>query len=290
MKEKNENPLVSVALPVFNEERYIAETLTSVLQQDYTNLEVIILDNCSTDDTGKICRAFAEQDHRIRYHCHEKNIGVGPNHISSFNIARGKYFMWAAGHDRWSENFISQSVRSLEKFQSATIAFGTPKWIDCNGEPIKKYSGWYDTRGLNSLARFLMVFWGSMNPILGLFRRESMPADISDYNFAGADLVILGELSLKGEFIHASNTSYYRRQNRPAETHIERMDRYKSAKTNIGDSVLLKLFPLAKIPLELIRVIFQSKIETIEKILLLIILIPMFPVRYIMGIRDKSVS
>lgn len=280
-------PLVSIALPIYNEAVHLEETLKTLLEQDYTNIEILIFDNCSTDGTGKICEVFAKQDSRIQYYCHRKNIGVGLNHILAFNMARGKYFMWTAGHDQWSKNLISQSVLLLEEYPSAAIAFGTPEWIDDNGKRLPKNSGWYDTRGLNPIARFSMVFWGSMNPILGLFRRDMMPADISGYNFAGADLVILGELSLKGEFIHAVNTVYYRRQNRPPETHKARIDRYKSDEMRIGDSYLSKIFPLAKLPLELVRIVICAKIETLTKFFILMTFIPMFPIRYIMDRKDK---
>ena len=286
MTEKDKMPLVSVAMPVYNEEKYIEETLECVINQDYLNLEILISDNHSTDKTGEICKAFAEKDKRISYHCHDKNIGVAPNHVFTTQRARGKYFMWAAGHDKWSENFISQSVFLLEKFETATIAFGTSSWIDEDGRSLARYSGWYDTRSLNPVSRFFMVFWGTMNPILGLFRRKDIP-DLRKYNYAGADLAILGELSLKGVFIHAVNASFYRRQNREVEDHSERMRRY-SKEMQIGDAFFSRIFPLLKLPFELLRIVLQAKIDIIEKICILILLLPSLPARYIIGIRDSN--
>lgn len=282
-------PLVTVALPVYNEEKHIGETLHSIINQDYTNLEILIFDNRSTDQTGTICREFAQKDQRIHYQCHEKNIGAGANHILAVERAKGKYFMWAAGHDRWSTNLISEAVLLLEKRGTATIAFGTPVWIDENGDPMPKYSGWYDTRGLNPIARFFMILWGGMNPILGIFRRKALP-DLTKYNFVGADLVVLGELALLGEFIHAANTFFYRRQNRAAETHSERMDRYKSKEMQIVDSGFSRLFPMAKLPLELLRIVFQAKIGLLEKICLAILLMPSLPIRYILGRKDRKIT
>ncbi len=281
------SPLVTIALPIYNEEKHIEETLHSIINQDYANLEILIFDNHSTDRTGINCQEFAQKDQRIRYHCHEKNIGAGANHILSLEKAHGKYFMWAAGHDRWSTNLVSEAVSLLENHETATIAFGTSTWIDEDGNQVAKCSGWYDTRGLNPVARFFMVFWGSMNPILGIFRRKDLP-DLKKYNFVGADLVVLAELSLKGEFIHAAKSTFYRRQNRAVENHNQRMKRYKSKEMQIADSSFFKLFPMTKLPFELIRIVLQAKIGFLEKICLATLLLPSLPIRYILGKKDRN--
>ena len=197
--------------------------------------------------------------------------------------------MWASGHDKWSSNLISESVRLLESHKTVTIAFGTPIWVMENGASFKKYSGWYDTRGLNSIARFFMVFWGSMNPILGVFRRTNI-LDISNYNFVGADLVILCELALKGEFAHAEKAYFFRRQNRALENHNQRMKRYASGNMQITNSWLSRLFPLAKLPLELLRVIVQSQLGLLEKICLISLLLPSMPIKYFFARIDSNLK
>ncbi len=287
MDIENKLPLVTVAVPVYNEEAYIRETLDSIISQDYDNLEILISDNHSSDKTGVICREFAEKDHRIRYHRHVKNTGAAGNHIYLTQKAKGKYFMFAAGHDLWSENFVSQSVLLLEDVKEAVIAFGTPVWIGKDGKPAAKFSGWCDTRGLNSVARFAMVFWGSMNPILGLFKRKDMP-DLRKYTYVGADLGVLGELSLKGEFVHVTNTFFYRRQNRSVENYDQKLKRYKGREMQIADTFHSKMFPLLKLPLELLKIVVQAQISVPEKILILLLLLPSLPVRYIMGKKDNS--
>jgi glycosyltransferase involved in cell wall biosynthesis len=289
MDIKNKLPLVTVAVPVYNEETYIGETLDSILRQNYSNLEILISDNHSTDKTGIICREYAKRDHRIRYYCHDKNTGAAANHIYLSQKAQGKYFMFAAGHDLWSENFVFQSVMLLENTKNAMIAFGTPLWIGKDGKPLARFSGWYDTRGLNPVARFFMVFWGSMNPILGLFKRKDMP-DLRGYNYVGGDLGVLGELSLKGEFIHAANTFFYRRQNRSVENYSQKVKRYKDKEMQIVNTSFSALFPLLKLPVELLRIVMQAKISAPEKILIFILLLPSFPARYILGKKDNNLE
>lgn len=291
MKIENEHHLVSVALPIFNEEKFLHQTLESLLSQDYKKLEILIGDNCSTDSTPDICTSYVAKDSRIKYIRHDTNIGVAKNHILLTKKARGKYFMFAAGHDEWSQNLISECVSLLEKHESATVTYATPTWIDEEGKQLQKFMGWYDTRGLNPVARFYMVFWGGMNPILGVMRRSLMP-DLKNYNFVGADLVVLSEMALKGEFAHAAQAQFFRRQNRSEEKYDEKLKRYKSREMQIERSPLSRIFPLARLPFELIKVVTRSEVSLLMKIAIIFLLVPSFPIRYILGRKahEKKIS
>ena len=196
--------------------------------------------------------------------------------------------MWAAGHDKWSTNLISQCLELLKQTPKASIAYGTPVWIGEKGEHINKISGWYDTRGCNIVIRFLSAFWGSMNPILGVIRREHLPDFTKNYNFVGTDLVLLTDLALKGEFIHATDAIFFRRQNRPAENYQDKLNRYKSSDTLISNTFFSKLFPLTKLPVELLRTVLQAEISLSEKIFIIIILIPSLPIKYVLGRKDNK--
>ena len=76
----NSIPRLSVGLPVYNGEDYIAESIEALLGQSYEDFELIISDNASTDSTAGICQRYAEQDSRIRYIRQPHNIGLSPNH------------------------------------------------------------------------------------------------------------------------------------------------------------------------------------------------------------------
>ena len=75
----SKNPLVSLAIPVYNGKAYLVDAITSCLAQDYDNFELIISDNASTDGTERICREFATKDARVKYFRNEKNLGAGRN-------------------------------------------------------------------------------------------------------------------------------------------------------------------------------------------------------------------
>jgi glycosyltransferase involved in cell wall biosynthesis len=92
-------PLVSIGIPVYNGEEYLAQALDSVLGQDYSNLEIVISDNASTDGTSELCRRYAAADRRIRYFRNESNLGVVRNFGQAVLRSSGTYFMWLAHDD-----------------------------------------------------------------------------------------------------------------------------------------------------------------------------------------------
>ena len=109
------NPRVSVALPVRNGRRYIAEAVDSVLGQTLSNLELIIFDNASTDGTDDICRRYAERDSRVRYYRSEVNRGAAWNYNRVAQLARAEYFKWMAHDDVISPRFLERCAAVLDE-------------------------------------------------------------------------------------------------------------------------------------------------------------------------------
>lgn len=277
------SPLVSVCLPIYNEERHLARALSSITSQTYDNIEILISDNASTDSTAAICREFSDRDHRIVFYRQESNIGAINNFFSLADKATGKYMMWGAGHDLWSENLIEECVKVLERDSSTVIAYGRTSWVDEEGRETATASGMYDTQGLDFAAKFAYVLWGSMNPILGVIRKEALPKLGENYKFVGSDLVILLSLITKGDFACATAATFFRRRNRPAENHAARIERYKSDTTKIAVSLFDRLVPLAKLPVRILQVIIGSDLKVSEKAMLLLVTLPALPVKYLVG-------
>lgn len=84
----NKVPRLSIGLPVYNGEEYLAESLDALLGQTYEDFEIIISDNASTDSTGDMCKRYARQDSRIRYVLQSENIGLARNHDFVFRQSR----------------------------------------------------------------------------------------------------------------------------------------------------------------------------------------------------------
>jgi glycosyltransferase involved in cell wall biosynthesis len=130
-------PRVSLAMPVYNGENYVAEALDSILAQDFADFELIITDNASTDSTEAICRDYARRDPRIRYHRHPRNLGAAPNYNSGYELATGEYLKWCAHDDRISANYLSECVRLLDADPQVALAFGRTQCIDGAGAPLR---------------------------------------------------------------------------------------------------------------------------------------------------------
>lgn len=121
--EKNDLPLVSVGLPVFNGENFLHRALDSLLAQSFSSFELIISDNASTDKTREICEEYAARDVRIRYIRQASNLGGLENFNFVLREAHSKYFMWAAVDDLWDSEFIQSLLTSLENAPTAVGAF-----------------------------------------------------------------------------------------------------------------------------------------------------------------------
>ncbi len=106
-KDSVTSPLISVILPTYNGEKYIAETLESVLNQTYKNLEVIIVDDCSTDTTIKIIKSYT--DKRIKLYLNEKNLGIANNTNKALSLATGEFIMMQ-DHDDISSPYRAEGM------------------------------------------------------------------------------------------------------------------------------------------------------------------------------------
>lgn len=283
MESGSEKPLVTIGLVVYNEGRFLSETLQCLLAQDHPNLDIVVCDNCSTDDTAEICRSVADSDKRVRYFRHPENIGAPANSIFALEQARGDYFMWAAGHDTWAPDLVSKCVAELERRPGAAIAYGTSSWIDIDGAELEKESGWYDTRGLDPMLRFFFAFWGNPHPILGVIRTRYLHEIPRIFTCIGADQIILTELALRGDFIHVRNTSWCRRQPRAEEAYSEKLQRYTSSEFGMAGSWIDRKLPLLRLPLEQSKSVLRSDIGWPRKVAVLLALFPAFLVRYLAG-------
>jgi len=129
--------LVSIGMPVFNGEKFLEKSISSLLNQTYQNFELIISDNASTDKTPQICNNFAKKDRRIKYIRQGENFGS----IWNFNLvlekAESKYFMWASADDFWEPKFIAKNIYFLESNNEFVCSASLSKLFGDN-EDIKK--------------------------------------------------------------------------------------------------------------------------------------------------------
>src|SRR3569833_3827425 len=132
-------PLLSIGLFVYNGERFLAETLDSLLAQTWTDYELIISDNGSTDGTPAICEHYASLDKRIRYYRSPTNRGAGWNIRRGDSLATGKYFKWAACDDLYEPTFLQACVEALEGIEGYVLAHAKTRVIDAEGKLVENY-------------------------------------------------------------------------------------------------------------------------------------------------------
>jgi hypothetical protein len=176
----------------------------------------------------------------------------------------------------------------LQSNPGACIAFPSSRWIGAEGEALPRASGWSDTRGMAPAARLFTVLWGNMHPILGLMRAAQLRACAPMPNLTGADLVLLAELALRGDFVHAAGATWSRREFRSETRYEEKLARYASDATRIAHSPMQRRFPLLQLPLALIGVVMRSGMSTLDKTAAVVALLAALPLRYRIGRRMEQ--
>ena len=109
------NGLVSIITPTYNCGRFIGETIESVQQQTYTNWEMIIVDDCSTDDTKSVVEKYLQQDKRIKYHCLAENSGAAVARTKAMELATGQYMAFLDSDDLWMPDKLEKQLKFMQK-------------------------------------------------------------------------------------------------------------------------------------------------------------------------------
>ena len=275
-------------MPVRNEARHVDAALRALRAQTYRDLEIIVCDNASTDDTAAICRRHADEDPRVRFEPVPSEISVTDNFRRSVDLARGEYFLWASGHDLWAPGLVDSCVRALQATPDACLAYGTAHWIGPDGEPLPRVSGWYDTRGMDPVARFFAVLWSNMHPVLGVMRTRTLRECGPLAAMVGADLVLLSKMALRGHFVHVRDADWFRRESRFEARYADRVKRYVSGDTRVARSPLARRFPLLALPLALAGVALRAPLPWPDRIGMLASLPPLLVLRYVAGRRSHG--
>ena len=127
-----------VYLPVYNGEKFLKATLDSILAQDYPDFKIIIYDDCSTDRSDKIIRAYAEEyPERIVYQRNKHNLGVGTTLYNCYEAYHSARYFAQIGHDDvWEPDYLSKQIKALSG-SDALVAFARTEYIGSDGRPRK---------------------------------------------------------------------------------------------------------------------------------------------------------
>jgi glycosyltransferase involved in cell wall biosynthesis len=205
-------PRLSVGLPVYNGENYLAESIEALLGQSYENFELIISDNASTDSTADICRHYEKLESRIRYVRQPRNIGAAPNHNYVIGQARGELFKWASHDDLYARDLLKRCIDALDEFPDVILAHSWTARIDGAGAVLGAVEYSLSTDSPRAPERFRSLLFGNGGDDDGGVIRMSvlrqMPL-LASYHHA--DRTLIATLGLRGPFYHVPDWLYFRR-------------------------------------------------------------------------------
>jgi glycosyltransferase involved in cell wall biosynthesis len=206
------SPRLTIGLPVYNGQKYVAESIEALLGQSFTDFELIISDNASTDDTGDICRGYEKQDRRVRYFCQPRNVGLAPNHNFVAEQAQGELFKWASNDDLYARELLERCINALDRYPDVVLAHSWTARVDDSGAVTKAFKYPLNTASPRAPERFRsLLFERGGDDDYGVMRTEVLRRTAMQESYHHADRTITAELSLYGRFYQVPDWLYFRR-------------------------------------------------------------------------------
>ncbi|MGE3245585.1 MAG: glycosyltransferase family 2 protein [Beijerinckiaceae bacterium] len=207
-------PKVTIGLPVYNGAPHIRTCLECLARQTYGNFEVLISDNCSSDETADICRSFADSDPRFRYVRQAENLGLTGNLEFLLYAADGDYFCWRAHDDLSDDNFVETLAQMLRGAPWAALAATNSEWIDIPENYRKTYAV-ADTRPMPQYRRMAQQFHDCFGGwFYHLYRREALQKewahlrDVIGLETMHSDMLYLARFIASGRVVSAPGSAF----------------------------------------------------------------------------------
>jgi glycosyltransferase involved in cell wall biosynthesis len=224
-------PRLSIGLPVYNGENYLAAALDALVSQTYDNFELIVSDNASIDGTEAICRDYAARDPRVSYHRQEVNRGAAWNFNHTFELARGEYFKWAAHDDLHAPTFLERCVAALDANPALVLCFTQAAVVDERGRLVEADPDVTGDRTVHGVSladealrlrcvasgrpheryRGVLLYSTRCYEVFGVVRSAAMRRTGLYRSYNGAEKVFLAELALEGRFAEVGESLFFSR-------------------------------------------------------------------------------
>lgn len=200
MSKKKSQPILTIGLPVFNEEKRVNKILNFLFRQSYKNFKIIISDNCSNDRTVEICKKWEKKGKNLIIFRQKKKININKNFYFVYSKSTTKYFMWMAADDLKSKNFIKDNLHFLEKNPkySASCCKGI---IEIDQTKKKKIVDFNITGNISfKYSKFFDNCFDSHGIFYSLFRRVDLKKSKKYLNYMAWDWIVNLIILENGDF------------------------------------------------------------------------------------------
>lgn len=260
---------ISIIITAYNVGNFIERAVKSVLSQTYKNIEVVIVEDCSTDNTKDIIEQLAKEDDRIKIFYHEENKGAGWGRRDGINACTGDYFITVDGDDWLDEDFIESLVKKAEETNADIVSGG----ITCNKE-----RGYWEATCYGDLIcegeDKVLKFWGEKIVFMNnkIIKRElGIKVPYCTRRFIEDTPTIIPILWHANKVAYVSNVGYHYRDNANSLTHTANQFQYALYRGlcsldlidffNVHDKGILGKLPLTQMLQQQLEVIKQIKPE-----------------------------
>jgi glycosyltransferase involved in cell wall biosynthesis len=269
----NQQPLISIAMTTYNGERFLREQLDSILNQDYHNIELVVCDDCSSDNTVKILTEYTQKHYNMRVFVNEKTLGLAKNFEKAISLCKGEYIALSDQDDIWD----LQKLTILQKeIGDANLIYSYSDLVDENGVFINKTTK--DTRNMLSVSNNCLpyLFFGLIYGHTMLFPKKLLSALLPFPTVAGHDVWVGYIASSTGEVkfidkplvkyrLHTSNSSgpigIKNKQTPKAKNHNKQtMEQVNTFRYNVCNVFLDRLLSIPeKVDAETIEILTKLK-------------------------------
>ena len=217
------NPLVSVCIPTYNRAKTLEKTVNAVINNGYENLEIVISDNASTDETQIVCGKFSAKDKRVIYFRHPENQGPTKNFQFAREQANGKYFLWQGDDDFLGPDYIQTCVNELEQDEALVAAAGLGAYFSIDGV-VSHYGNVIQCNSGSAWQRVIKyLFLVQDNSIFyGVYRSQNLATCWMPNELAG-DWAWVAQVLMKGKAKIIPSIFVYRAQGDSTSASLDRI-------------------------------------------------------------------
>jgi len=245
-------PRLTIGLPVFNGERFLARALDSLLGQDFADFVLLVSDNASTDATPDILADYAVRDGRVRVVRQQRNLGASPNWCWVAREADTELFTWAACDDEYAPTFLSRCIALLDADPGLVLAYTGTVDIDEDGRRLREWDEFFQLDHPDPAVRFreLVSRDHMCFQLFGVVRTPVLQSTALLGPFPDADRVTLAELALRGRFGSVRDPLFLHREHEGRSVNVHPASRDRLAWFDTSN-VKTRAFPAWRLGREL---------------------------------------